>query len=203
MVSETAAAGFASKNVSFVEFRSFASPAAQRATANLPKPGKNRPIGLPSTPLSAPAKKERATSRSTKLCSSPASSSSPGERAPPIATSIFVQGAVESNHVHLVLTSSPPIPAASADAAGISTSILRRAPAPAASFAALSCLVAAVSQSRFVTASIAVFIRTRTVSIIKARFIIGMSLPLLRSAERDATTYPSAPRAGVWGCPPI
>ena len=157
-MSETAAAGFASKNVSFVEFRSFASPAAQRATANLPKPGKNRPIGLPSTPLSAPAKKERATSRSTKLCSSPASSSSPGVRAPSTTCSIFVQSAVGSNHVHLVLTSSPPIPAASADAAAISTSFCgeRQPQQPRSPHS--PCLVAAVSQSRFVTPSGAVFI---------------------------------------------
>ena len=122
MLSETAAAGFASKNGCEREFRSFASPRSQRATQIRRNPVKNLPIGLPSTPLSAPAKKERAASRSTKLCSSPASFSSPAERAPPTTTWIFVQDAVESNHAHLVLPSSTPIPAASADAAGISTS---------------------------------------------------------------------------------
>ena len=127
--SETAA-GYASKDGCAWKLRSFRRRPAQRATANRPKPVKRLPIGLPSAPLSAPAKKERAASRSKKLCSSPASFSSPAERAPPIATSIFVQGAVGSNHVHLVLASFPPIPAASADAAAISTSIFAESASP-------------------------------------------------------------------------
>ena len=72
------------------------------------------------------------------------------ERAPPAASSTFVQSAVESNHAHLVLASSPPIPAASADAAAISTSIFAESASPGSHVRrTLSPRRRCVSQSRF------------------------------------------------------